>query len=348
MFRRLDGNNLLVTSGPAAEVFRVPLQPFSFVSAIRWCGRRGELITTATTNGNRIPDASANDRGDLRLFRCDPRDGVWQQVYRGYAHDPVCLPDGGYVVHRGAGLTVLDGQGAVVREVKVGRFNWGPPSLSISPKGDMVAWVRWRGDDPKLCVEGVESGRSTQFRQSIFRYAWLDSHTLVYVHRGGPRLLDIVSGHTRRFGPGLRNHVRHGVGGATAQLQALADLPADQLWEFYGDLQVVGDDVWYSATLTEQRGSRRVDGLFRTNAGGTDLDLVATMSPDDRVEGFFALPDRSALILVATYEGTTIVDRLELAVGPVAEFLASGWSQLLDSNQPDFGFHRLPGPPLGD
>lgn len=324
---------------------RVPLQPFSFVSTIRWCGHRHELIATATPSGNRIPDVSANDRGDLRLFRCDPRDGVWQQVYRGYAHDPVCLPDGGYVVHRGAGLTFLDHQGAVVREVKVGRFNWGPPSLSASPSGDMVAWVRWRGDDRKLCVEGVEPGRSTQFRTSIFHYAWLDSHTLLYVHGARPRLLDIVSGHTRQFGPGLRNHVRQGVGGATAELQALADLPADQLWEFYGDLQVVGDDVWYSATLTEQGGSRRVDGLFRANRDGTDLDLVATMAPDDRVEGFFALPDRSALILVATYEGTTIVDRHQISVGPLAEFLASGWSPMLDSSHPEVGFHRLPGPP---
>lgn len=174
---------------------------------------------TATPAGHRVPDVGANDRGDLRLFRCDPYDGVWQQVYRGYAHDPVCLPDGGYVVHRGAGLTLLDGQGAVVREVKVGRFSWGPPSLSVSPAGDTIAWVRWRGDAQQLCVESVEPGRSTQFRTRIFRYAWLDSQTLIYVHGVRPRLLDIASGATRRFGPGLRNNVRQGVAGATAQLR---------------------------------------------------------------------------------------------------------------------------------
>ncbi|MEV0811406.1 hypothetical protein [Micromonospora sp. NPDC050200] len=122
MFRRLDQEALLVTPGPDADVFRVPLQPFSFVSAIRWCGHQQELILTGAPTGRRVPDVGANERGDLRLFRCDPRHGVWQQVHRGYAHDPVCLPGGGYVVHRGAGLTLLDGQGAVVREVKVGRF----------------------------------------------------------------------------------------------------------------------------------------------------------------------------------------------------------------------------------
>lgn len=326
----------------------MPLQRFSFVSAIRWCGHRRELIITATPTGRRAPDVSADDRGDLRLFRCDPADGVWQEVYRGYAHDPVCLPDGGYVVHRGAGLTLLDGQGSVVREVKVGRYNWGPPSLSVGPAGDTIAWVRWRGDDQQLCVEGVEPGRSTQFRTRVYRYAWRDSQTLIYLRGAGPRLLDIASGATRGFGRGLRNHVPQGMTGATAQLHALAALPADQLWESYGDLQVVGDDVWFSAALIERWGSRRVDGLFRAEPDGTHLTLVMTMAPHDRIEGFFALPDRSALILVATYQGTTIVDRGQMALGPMAEFLTSGWSPLLDSNQPEFGFHRLPGPAPGD
>ncbi|MFD0746742.1 hypothetical protein ACFQ1L_36450 [Phytohabitans flavus] len=270
--------------------------------------------------------------------------GVWEQVYAGYAHDPVCLPQGGFVVHRGAGLTLLDEDGVVVREVKVGRFGWGPPSLSVNLGGDVVGWVRWRGDSRRLCVEPVEPGGSTQFRTSVYRYAWLDRHTVIYIHGGGPRLLDISSGDTGRFGMGLRGHVRAGVSGATALLQELAELPADRLWEFYGDVQVAGDDVWFCATLTEQRGPRRVDGLFRADPAGTQLTLVAAMPPDDRIEGFHTMPDRSVAILVATYEGTTIVNRRQMAVGPLAQFLTSGWSPLLDSRDPEFGFHRLPTP----
>jgi hypothetical protein len=111
VFYRVDHEDLLVTSGPGAEVFRVPLGAFSSVSMLRWCGHRRELFATAAPAGSRAPDVLANDRGDLRLFRCDPRDGVWRQIYRGYAHDPVCLPDGGYVVHRGAGLRARLGTG---------------------------------------------------------------------------------------------------------------------------------------------------------------------------------------------------------------------------------------------
>jgi hypothetical protein len=341
VFHRREGRDLLLTSGPDARVWRVPIEPFSSVSFLRWCGRRRQLIATASPADRPAPDALANRRGDLRLFRCDPRDGGWHQVYRGYAHDPLCLP-GGYVVHRGAGLTLLDERGTVRREVREGRFSWGPPSLSLNPGGDAVAWIRWRGDDRKVCVDAVDGGGSARFRTSVYRYAWLDAETILYLRGAGPRLLDVTSGATRAFGRGLRNHVRDGVTGATPMLEDLAGRPADELWEFHDDVRVVGTDVWLSATLTARNGPERVDGLFRTDPAGRRLDLVATTAPDDRIEGFAALPDRSVLIHTATYRDTTIVGRGRLAVGPMAEFLASGWVPTPNSREPEFGFHGLP------
>jgi hypothetical protein len=73
--RMLDGD-LLVTSGPAAEVMRVSLRPLSLASAIRWCAHRRELMATAVPAGGKQPEIRANDRGELRLFRCDPREGT--------------------------------------------------------------------------------------------------------------------------------------------------------------------------------------------------------------------------------------------------------------------------------
>lgn len=323
-------------------VSRVSLREFADVSAIRWCGCQQQLIATAAPQGARVPDVHAGERGDLRLFRCDPQNGLWQQLYRGYAHDPVCLSGGRYAVHRGAGLTLLDQHGVVMREVKVGRFNWGPPALSVGPDGATVAWIHRTGDRSTLCVAGVGPGALTQFRTSAYRYAWLDAGTLVYLFGARPRLLDVSSGATRPFGTGLRAHVRRGsVIGATDQLQALAELAAAQLWEIYGEIQVVGADVWFTATVTEQCGPRRVDGLFRTDAAGETLHLVATMAPDDRVDGFLALPDRSVHLFLATYAGTTVVDRRRAAAGPMRDFLSAGWSPMLTGRQAVFGVHWL-------
>jgi hypothetical protein len=193
------GHQLEVTAGAGSSIWTVSMVGFSMVSALRWSDQ-GELVASAVRADGRPPDVRGDHRGDLRLFRCRPGDG-WQQLGRGYAHDPVCLVDGSYAVHRGAGLAFLDDDGTVVREVKVGRFNWGPPSLSVGPTGHDVAWVRWKGSSQKLCVERVTPDRSDQFRPSLYRYAWLDEQTVLYVFGSGLRLLDLETGKTRRVRP---------------------------------------------------------------------------------------------------------------------------------------------------
>ncbi len=97
-----------------------------------------------------------------------------------YAHDPVCLAGGGYAVHRGAGLTFLDASGRKVREMKAGRFSRGPPSLSVRPSGDLVAWIRWPGDDRRLFLENPAGTTSVDLRTSVHQYAWLSDDTIAY------------------------------------------------------------------------------------------------------------------------------------------------------------------------
>jgi len=341
VFGRRIGDRLDVTTGPDAPVYSVSISGFAFVSALRCCNR-GELLVTAVAAGDRVPDVRNGYRGEMRLYRCDAAEGVWRRIGPGYAHDPVCLPGGRYAVHRGAGLSFLDSAGSIFREVKVGRFGWGPPSLSVSPDGRFVAWVRWRGDDRKVRVEEIATGISRQFRPSVYRYAWLDEQTLIYILGDGPRLLNLESGATRRFGRRLRGQALRGIPGAPAELQEIARLPEDELFEIYGEVRVVDGDVWLAATLTRRDGSSRVDGLFRSDATGDHLHMVTCTVGRDRIEAFTPFHDRSLQIRIATYEGTTVVDRRDTAVGPLAAFLNDGWMHLLDSHQPDFGFHRLP------
>ena len=169
---------------------------FSQVSSVRWCPGAGEIVLTAVHVDGVRPDVRGGQRGDLRLYRCLPADGRWERVWPGYAHDPVCLPDG-YAVHRGAGVTLLDHSGAVQRDIKVGRFNWGPPSLSVNYAGDRVAWARWVGDHQKARVENLADGTSFQSRHSVYRYGWWDDRTLIYYLGTGLRLLDVTTGKTR-------------------------------------------------------------------------------------------------------------------------------------------------------
>ncbi len=151
----------------------------------------------------RAPSVRADDRGDLALLAWKPGADAWQLLYRGYAHDAVCLSGGGFAVHRGGGLTFLDSSGRKVREVKAGRFNWGPPSLSVRPAGDLVAWIRWRGDDRRLQLENAAGTVSVDLRTSVHRYAWAGDDTIVYYLGTGLRLLDIISGRSRALAKNL-------------------------------------------------------------------------------------------------------------------------------------------------
>jgi hypothetical protein len=341
MYFRLD-HDLLVTEAPGAPVHHVPWDSrFSFVSAARWCGHRSEMIVTAVEHGRRTPDVMGNQPGDLALYRYSPLDGVWHQVYGGYSHDPVCLPAGGYVVHRGAGLTFIDDD-AVVRETKVGRFNWGPPSLSVSPDGATVAWIRWNGHDRKLCLEDVTSGQSRQLTTSVYDYAWLDSATLLYRLGTGPRQLDIATGRTRAFGRPLREHINNRIPGTTPDFAKLAALPADQTWENYGDLAVTANTVWFVASLASRSARERATGLFRTDVTGANVEQVLAVAANELIEHFDALPDRSVVARVAVYEGLTIVDRRITAVGSLAGFLNDGWRHMMMSTAPQMGFHAMP------
>src|SRR5260221_52881 len=185
-FARVEGATVELCLGPGELVYSVDWV-FPFVSSARWTAEQGRVLVTATPVARRAPSVRADDRGDLALLAWKPGEDAWQLLYRGYAHDAVCLSGGGFAVHRGGGLTFLDPSGRKVREVKAGRFNWGPPSLSVRPAGDLVAWIRWRGDGgrPGSACHPCGSGRTDRI-----------------VHR--------LAGRQRRIGGrALRRHPHH-------------------------------------------------------------------------------------------------------------------------------------------
>lgn len=202
-FIQVGDGRLRLCMTPGGPVREVEWE-FAFVSAVRWCTEREAVLVTATPPGGRKPSVDEDDRGDLSFYTWAPDEGGWRLVYRGYAHDPVCLAGDGWAVNRGAGLTYLDGAGRKTSEVKAGRFSWGPPSLSTRPSGDIVAWIRWRGDDRRLFLDDRSGQISSDQHTSVYRYAWADNETIVYYLGAGLRLLDIRTGKSRRLAPSLR------------------------------------------------------------------------------------------------------------------------------------------------
>jgi len=306
---------------------------------VRWSAEHGWVVVTATPVGGRPPNAGANDRGDLALLAWKPGEDAWQLLYRGYAHDPVCLSGGGFAVHRGDGLTFLDATGRKVRELKAGRFTWGPPSLSVRPAGDLVAWIIWRGDDRRLRLESPDGTVSSDLRTSVHRYAWVDDETIAYYLGAGLRLLDVASGRARALAPGVAALVS----GAELPERAVEYLSLPGTRHSLGELQMVAEQLWFTLTLFVLDGTKpRFTGLFAKPPASGPTRLVTHVAPHELIESFTGLPNGSAALTVARYEGTRITHREQRQTGPLAPFLAQGWRPLRDSGEPEFGFHALP------
>ena len=306
LFRKTAAGGIEIADDPASMPIQVPLD-FSYVSALRRCEERGELLASATPKGATPPSVSADERGERGLFACRPGE-EWRRIGTSFADDPVATTDR-YIASRGAGITVFGDDGSVLHAFKKGRFNWGPPSLSLSPDGSYLAWVRWRGDDKKLCVMRLADYRVTEHSHSLYRYAWLDDRRIVFLLGSPPRVLDVSTGAVRRF-----------------------------LGEQYSDVAVAGERVWLTNELN--------DAVVRCTLDGSDL---AEVWSDDRpfgrrlrrekrrIETLVPIGAESAWLCLAVYRGYRIVRREERWIGPAAGH-ATGWAPLLDCHQPEFRF----------
>lgn len=301
LYRFLEGS-LELAADPASPT----LVPWSLesVTALRWCDERSELLATGTPPGSMQPSIHAGERGDRRLLAWSESSGWRELGPKAYADDPVATADA-YAVSRGGGIRVVDAEGGVRHELKQGRFNWGPPSLSLNPARTRLAWIRWKGDTQKPCVLDLATFEATELKPSLYRYAWLDDDTILYVLGSQPKALDVRTGRSRRF--------------------------AKEPW---GNLCTSGEDVWFTDELDRR--------LFRKTSSGTDEIWAAPSSqpgglPSEKIESFLPRADGSVWLRLEIYRGFTVTRRDERWLGPLARS-AGGWSPLPSCSQPQFGF----------
>ena len=97
LFRQTAPGSAQLWEGTGSAPRSISLD-FSFISALRWCAEHRALLATAVPRGGRVPEVRSGERGDLRLFRLAESASGFEQVSRGYAHDPVCLRGGRFAL----------------------------------------------------------------------------------------------------------------------------------------------------------------------------------------------------------------------------------------------------------
>jgi hypothetical protein len=313
---------------------------FSFISALRWCAEHRALLATAVPRGGRVPEVRSGERGDLRLFRLAASASGFEQVSRGYLHDPVCLRGGRFAVHRGSAVCVLSPKGVVERDVHRMRFGWGPPSVAASPDGSHLAFVRWRGNDRLLCTASADAGEAVVHPGPVTSFAWRGPRTLLATTARGLRMLDVDSGALTSFRPRWRAELA-AAPEVSEETAALLRLPPPQVAVTQGSVFAAGDVVWFVADVYPWDGRPGLHGVVRLGPDGAATTAIE-VPKGSRVESFSVLPDGTLVAHVADFEDLTIVRRRVVACGPSQAAVNEGWRPLPDCHVPEFGFHVLP------
>lgn len=334
MRRRIPAGGPLaveVRDGGRTASFR---HPFTQVYALRWAPRTGTVLLCGTTQTDAVASEQELGRGARRLYRGDLDLQGWVEVGHEWYDDPVELADGVLAAATQNGLRFLGPDGEALRNQMNGRFSWGAPGLSSSPAGTRLAYVRWRGDDQRLCVTTLDGSIAREHALSVFRYCWWDEDTIASYLGAELVLLDVPSGRTRPAWDGLL------ASPSDAALEAVLGPVRDRAGQVWlGELLAHDERLWVSAWVLSGGDdpvglASVVVSLDRQGHARLEVEL----EPDAAVEDLDVLPGGAVALRLARHRGIEVVERVEQVVGPEPDWWAQGWRPLRDGTRPELGF----------
>ena len=179
MFAKRDGARILFCS--SRQDVRLELDGAEFADVSSACASLDEttVVLTAAREKSDVADVNANRKGDYRAYRLSA--GGLEQLTDEYTNSAIPLGHEGLAYSNGKGLVVIKKDRRI--EHKVGRFNWGPPSISTNEDGSLLAMVKWKGDDRKLLICETDSQRAQISRFSLYSYVLAGRAVYYELHR---------------------------------------------------------------------------------------------------------------------------------------------------------------------
>lgn len=341
MYYKIEENQLILKQAPSAVELFVPIDIFQFISSIVYNKEDNYIFITGVKKGDQLPNLKNNLRGDLRLYRWEMTEGGWRQVCDSYAHDPVPVPGTKDIAfYSGNGLCIINEVGNLKIKYKMGRFNWGPPSLSISPDGTKIAMIKWRGDNRKLFVYNIPYHTGMLYKISCYRYCWYDDNSILYHLAHSLKLLLLESGKSQIFlgeifKPCSRERIEY---------NNFHNLVPDNIHikHIYDDVKVINDRVYFVLTALGTRKETydfKLHGLFSINKDKKELKLEYLCERGEKIAGFDIDNDGSIALIIESYQDCLVIGRKRVVVGNKESLLYQGWDIMSSGLFAEFGFH---------
>jgi hypothetical protein len=327
MYTRRQDSQLQFSDDGKRVAFSIPDNAFADVSYACGSAAQARVVLTAVRNGGAVADVRTNTRGDYRAYGITAN-GV-EQLTKEYTNTTIALPDGGIAYSNGGSLIV---ERSTEREThKVGRFNWGPPSISCTADGTVVAITKWKGDDRKLAWS--KSGEALQIsRFSYFSYL-LTGRTVHYALSTDIHSFDIEHGKSKRVT--TRAFIQ------TLLLAADVKRDLDSVHVKFGNLSRLDESIVASVSVQDAQSFVWLYHAIILIGDSGEARVLRAIDAPWRVSTIRS--NGSTLsVRLKRYEDMKLAETQEMAIGREQHYLNEGWRMLDHPCHASFGFQFLP------
>lgn len=213
-----------------------------------------------------------------QLVLIDLPTGGRRVLHDGWAQGPVWFPDSERLAFsNGTAICVANTSDDSTEELFCfSKAPVAPTEISIRPDGGGLALLKWVGDDKRIGVVDLDSGRGRILPVSCFNYSWWDANTILYVLGSGLKLLDIATGKSKSLLRDLKPLAEGGALDAIGEGWAEAVRAEGSTQDFHPTL-CAGDRVYFGAVVAYPVTRRSIIPFLRRTTS-TGLRGVLSMT----------------------------------------------------------------------
>ncbi|PCI25431.1 hypothetical protein COB57_01780 [Candidatus Peregrinibacteria bacterium] len=319
---------------------------FQSISSIKYSSVSKNIFLTGVRINEKSFNIQKNLKGDYKLYKLNSQTLKWELIFNKYANDPVYMHKTGNIAFcYGPGLMVITPEGKIVKKINMGRFSWGPRSLSVSPNGDKLAIIKWEGDEKKIYIYNSNDDSFQRYSSTVYNYVWLDNDNIIFDNDNYIKKLSISDGKVAKYFKNYKDIITTTLSGENKSFSRFLDCKAHEIDVSIGSLKKSKDNLYFTLRLFLYGKSHRFNGVFCYNIKKHTYSLVYKSHKNSFVDGF-ACNDEGIMWINIRYQSEKRRDKKIFILNH--KRLKEGWDFFPSDHLPYFSFQFFPKPEINE
>jgi hypothetical protein len=352
MYYKIDGKNLLLKKTFTSEYQEVPLVDSLNVASITYHPVNDAVYIVANTANSRKKVPSSQ----YTLFRWNPGDKKWIEIYNKQCFNPVPMPQSSdIVIDTGFGVAILNQDGNTNSECNYQRIAMSPRNQSPSPDGTHIIFSRYRNNDKRFVLYKIAENITVEYKPSWSSYCWFENNTIIFENGSSIRLLSLPSQKLKTFDI------------SKTQIQNIVNPEFQIKMLNYQQLQIHYERIYFvcliigitpqdvgmrkeriiktfhqSGNHFEERNMHLTGdvttsywALFSIDKEARQLKLEFLCPPKHSIEDYTVDADGTILLLILDKQENHSKTKIRVIVGDKESPLNDGWSVMFEGKNPE-------------